>query len=296
MTRTGTTLASLAILREPTPPDRVLERQGNRKHQGDCQKQYGVCQLPHAMLDYVTARYVMDRLDSIGPDNWQDRYVDRPDGSVRGGIGILIDGEWVWKWDVGTESDIESDKGSYSDAFKRAAVKWGIARDLYPDGKKQQRASSARPQASAPAGPSSPAGDARPLPGSWEGTFATTDSADASVRESKDGPVLKFVLTDPDPYPGMKRINVRVHGELAHAVAVGIASFGKPERVTVWGDLREEAFKAKDGKTVRYLALDATRVMAPEFTVPAATEPAPAAAPVSVAPGASGGEFDDLPF
>ena len=83
------------------------------------------------MLDYVDARYVMEALDRLGPENWQDAYVDRDGGAVRCGIGILVDGEWVWKWDVGTTSDIEPEKGSYSEAFKRAAVKWGIARDLY---------------------------------------------------------------------------------------------------------------------------------------------------------------------
>jgi hypothetical protein len=83
------------------------------------------------MLDYVDARYVMDKLDHLGPENWQDQFVDRLDGSVRCGIGLLIGGDWVWKWDVGTVSDIEPEKGSYSEAFKRAGVKWGIGRDLY---------------------------------------------------------------------------------------------------------------------------------------------------------------------
>jgi hypothetical protein len=125
------TLASdLSILYDATPPDEIKQRQGPRKHQGDCPK-FGVCPQPHMMLDYVDARYVMDKLDRLGPENWQDQFVDRLDGSVRCGIGIRVGDDWIWKWDVGTVSDIEPEKGAYSEAFKRAGVKWGIARDLY---------------------------------------------------------------------------------------------------------------------------------------------------------------------
>jgi hypothetical protein len=115
MTRTGVTAGELAVLTQPIPPEEIKQRQGPGGK----------------MLDYIDARTVMDRLDELGADVWQDRFVDRADGSVRCGISILVDGEWVTKWDVGTESDIESDKGSYSDAFKRAGVKWGIGRELY---------------------------------------------------------------------------------------------------------------------------------------------------------------------
>jgi Rad52/22 family double-strand break repair protein len=89
-------------------------------------------------LDYVDARYVMDRLDAeVGPANWQDGFRPAEGGGIVGRIGIYCDmgdgamGQWVWKEDVGTESTIEAEKGAHSDAFKRAAVKWGIARDLY---------------------------------------------------------------------------------------------------------------------------------------------------------------------
>ena len=142
MTREGISADALSVLYDPTPDEEVKKRQGPRQHQGDCPK-FGVCPQPHMMLDYVDARYVMDKLDRLGPENWQDRYVDRDGGSVRCGIGLLIDGEWVWKWDVGTVSDIEPEKGSYSEAFKRAGVKWGIGRDLY--GHKPAKSTPARP-------------------------------------------------------------------------------------------------------------------------------------------------------
>jgi hypothetical protein len=39
--------------------------------------------------------------------------------------------EWIWKQDVGTESNTEKEKGQASDAFKRACFNWGIGRELY---------------------------------------------------------------------------------------------------------------------------------------------------------------------
>lgn len=90
-------------------------------------------------LSYVDARFVMDRLDTaVGPANWQDKFEPVP-GGVKASIGILISETWVWKADVGVESTIEATKGAYSDAFKRAAVKWGIGRDLYDAREEEQQ-------------------------------------------------------------------------------------------------------------------------------------------------------------
>lgn len=81
--------------------------------------------------NYIDARDVMDRLDSVlGPENWQKDYKEIK-GVLFAGIGIYVDGQWVWKWDAGTESDTEKEKGEASDSFKRAAVNWGIGRFLY---------------------------------------------------------------------------------------------------------------------------------------------------------------------
>lgn len=93
-------------------------------------------------LAYLNARDVMERLDEVcGPSGWQCRYpfIGCCD------IGILIqpwspdprippiqtNPEWVWKSNGAGQSDIEAEKGQYSDAFKRAAVLWGIGRYLY---------------------------------------------------------------------------------------------------------------------------------------------------------------------
>jgi hypothetical protein len=80
---------------------------------------------------YIDARDVATMLDNVcGPENWQDDY--RYVGTMLfGGIGIKIGEEWVWKWDTGSESNIEKEKGHSSDAFKRAGLKWGIGRFLY---------------------------------------------------------------------------------------------------------------------------------------------------------------------
>jgi Rad52/22 family double-strand break repair protein len=121
----------VALLAEPTPKADIKQRQA-----------YDKGQPTGKMLDYIDARFVQDRLDrTVGPSNWQSRFEDSAIGGVRCGIGILIeqvdhDGtfiepEWVWKWDVGDESSFEPTKGAHSDALKRAAVQWGIARDLY---------------------------------------------------------------------------------------------------------------------------------------------------------------------
>lgn len=80
---------------------------------------------------YVDARQVSSRLDEVcGPENWQIDY--KPvNNLLMAGIGINTEEGWVWKWDTGSESNIEKDKGHASDAFKRAAVQWGVGRFLY---------------------------------------------------------------------------------------------------------------------------------------------------------------------
>jgi len=82
---------------------------------------------------YIDARDVMDILDRvIGPENWTKRTEQFGATSTVCRIGIRTSsGDFVWKDDIGVESDVESEKGGASDAFKRAAVNWGIGRFLY---------------------------------------------------------------------------------------------------------------------------------------------------------------------
>jgi hypothetical protein len=78
----------------------------------------------------------MDRLDAVvGVHNWQDRYQLLPDNAVQCRLRVRIHGEWVAKADVGSPSDQPDGgdrlKAAFSDALKRAAVKFGIGRYLY---------------------------------------------------------------------------------------------------------------------------------------------------------------------
>jgi hypothetical protein len=88
---------------------------------------------PKAMaLAYIDARDVMNRLDEVcGPDGWEDSYVETPLGRVICTIRVRCGEQWVSKSDGAGKTDVEGDKGGISDAFKRAAVKWGIGRYLY---------------------------------------------------------------------------------------------------------------------------------------------------------------------
>lgn len=82
-------------------------------------------------LAYIDARDVMQRLDDVvGPDGWQCRY-PHANGKTVCEIGIRVRDEWIWKADGAGDTDIEAEKGALSDAFKRAAVRWGIGRYLY---------------------------------------------------------------------------------------------------------------------------------------------------------------------
>lgn len=89
---------------------------------------------------YVTARAIQNRLDEVvGPENWQDEYISWHGGSTLKEASQLcvihiFDKEknlWISKTDGAENTDIEPVKGGLSDAYKRAAVKWGIGRYLY---------------------------------------------------------------------------------------------------------------------------------------------------------------------
>jgi hypothetical protein len=83
-------------------------------------------------LCYIDARTVMDRLDSVvGFDNWQCNYSAGVGASIVCNIGIHVGTDWLWKSDGAGPSEMEAEKGALSDAFKRAAVRWGIGRYLY---------------------------------------------------------------------------------------------------------------------------------------------------------------------
>lgn len=82
-------------------------------------------------LAYLDSRDVQDRLNEVCGLNWQVRHPWSAGSKLACEIGIKIGGEWIWRGDGAGDSDVEAEKGAFSDSFKRAAVRWGIGRYLY---------------------------------------------------------------------------------------------------------------------------------------------------------------------
>ncbi len=147
-------------------------------------------------LQYITARTVMNRLDDVlGPANWWDDYQPLENSVICRLTIRLPDGTTLTKSDAGGYAGMadsgDDDKSGFSDAFKRAAVKFGIGRYLYRDGvprfvhervqhpslaadPTQHAHPAAHPHPHAePAAPSSrPAGDGSGAPQSGKALFA----------------------------------------------------------------------------------------------------------------------------
>lgn len=111
----------LSDLHKPFPPEAVSWRVGSTTKD----KSKGLA------LAYIDARDVMKRIDEVcGAHGWQDRYEFHGTRTICY-LSIRIGDEWITKADGAGDSDVEAEKGSISDAFKRAAVKWGVGRYLY---------------------------------------------------------------------------------------------------------------------------------------------------------------------
>lgn len=87
---------------------------------------------------YLDSRAIAKRLDDVvGQMRWKDEYkpwISSKEGASQLCTIYIYDEdlrEWVSKSDGAGMSDVEPIKGGISDAFKRAAVKWGIGRYLY---------------------------------------------------------------------------------------------------------------------------------------------------------------------
>ena len=80
---------------------------------------------------YIDARDLMDRLDEVCDYGWERDHREIK-GHIYAGVGIVMpSGRILWRWDCGTESNTEAEKGESSDSFKRAGVNWGVGRFLY---------------------------------------------------------------------------------------------------------------------------------------------------------------------
>ena len=114
-------MIDFAALRAPFPPELISWRVGATNKD----KTRGIA------LAYIDARDVMQRLDDVcGPENWQCDYPHANSKTVCR-IGIRCGEEWIWKANGAGDTDVEAEKGALSDAFKRAAVLWGIGQYLY---------------------------------------------------------------------------------------------------------------------------------------------------------------------
>ena len=117
----------LHALKEPFPVDVIHWRVGatNAKTVNDPKDLKGIA------LAYIDARDVMKRLDEVcGIDGWQCKYLVEGNVAVCE-LSLRINGEWITKSDGAGETDYEGEKGKLSDAFKRAAVRFGVGRYLY---------------------------------------------------------------------------------------------------------------------------------------------------------------------
>lgn len=108
----------LALLKEPFPARDIHWRVGATSKD----KSKGIA------LAYLNARDVMKRLDDVaGMENWQTRYPFA--GCCE--LSIKVGDEWITKSNGAGETQVEGEKGQASDAFKRAAVLFGVGRYLY---------------------------------------------------------------------------------------------------------------------------------------------------------------------
>jgi hypothetical protein len=87
------------------------------------------------LLLFKDSRCDMRILDeTVGAENWQNEFYEQK-GTLFCKVGLFTDYDrgpmWVWKSNAGAPSNIESQKGEASDAFKRACFTWGIGRELY---------------------------------------------------------------------------------------------------------------------------------------------------------------------
>jgi hypothetical protein len=123
-------------LRAPLPSKLISWRVG-RKSNNDTIGQ---------ALPFITPRVIQNLLDDIlGPDSWRNSFLANTLGtgsaSVVAIIELKLNGEWIAKSDAAQVDSFKEDgttnskemaiKGAYSDAFKRAAVMWGLGRYLY---------------------------------------------------------------------------------------------------------------------------------------------------------------------
>ena len=124
----------LEQLKRPFPVGKIHWRVGNTNAKKLGCKPWEATE--GSVLAYIDARDVMARLDKVmGMENWQCRYPLSDSGLLICEVGLFINNEktqgWIWKANGAGDTQVEAEKGKCSDAFKRAAVLWGIGQYLY---------------------------------------------------------------------------------------------------------------------------------------------------------------------
>ena len=88
-------------------------------------------------VPFIDRELVINRLNEVmGISGWQFEVKREADGSKTGTLSLLLGSAWISKSDTGTPSHTEGEKGSTSDALKRAATHFGIGTYLYSLGNK----------------------------------------------------------------------------------------------------------------------------------------------------------------
>lgn len=186
-------------------------------------------------IHYVDARVVMDRLDEVvGVDGWTDSYRVLDQGSVACSLSVRIGEKWISKEDVGSPSEQPDDgdkmKAAYSDALKRAAVKFGIGRYLYR-----------LPHTWADFDPASKKFVSPPILPAWARPKTKTAPPPEIDRHAKGVAAVKGMLAR----LAAARKSTEAKEEAALLAAIGVpAGLGKIEQLTVEG--LASAFKVLD--------------------------------------------------
>jgi hypothetical protein len=186
------------------------------------------------VVPFVDARVIQDRLDEVlGVMGWQDRYKCLPDGSVVCRLRIRLGSEWITKEDVGGQSEQPDEgdrrKAAFSDALKRAAVKFGIGRYLYRlkpqwvDYDPQKRQLVGTPKLPAVATPSAPEPEKKPV---------EVKATPAARGKPANGLELKQRLTKKDA--DMAREGLCKPGELLKHVSAAGMKAGHGEDIAAW--------------------------------------------------------------
>lgn len=116
------TKALLKQLKDPFDPKFIKWRVGAT----NSEKTKGIA------LAYLDAREVKKRLDDVmGITKWKDELIRVEKGGFICNLYLKIEDEWIPRSNAGEDSNMAAIKGGASDAFKRAASKWGIGHYLY---------------------------------------------------------------------------------------------------------------------------------------------------------------------